>query len=103
MQVLAGTFATGADVAGVGDQQSGVLEIPSGVANVVINTLGVDTNNRLRVQKSTDSGSTWSNVSTFTTDQVNTVVGVTKGEQYRFITFVMQANHDLRYKASLES
>lgn len=101
---IAGTFSTSANGIGAGlfDQQSGVLVVPSS-GRVVINASPLDTNNKIRLQTSTDNGVTWSSVSTFTTDQVDNVTTPTPGHQRRLVVVAMEAGKTIHYKMTAES
>lgn len=103
-QTVAGTFATGADAVGLGDQQSGVLVCGSTVSGqATLNTSALDTNNKIRMQKSVDNGATWTTVANLTTTQVNATISVLPGEQYRLITIALLPYAQVNYKATLES
>lgn len=100
-----GTFATGNNVAGLADQQSGVLSVPYLTGgNIFVSVAGdVDASNSVRLQKSTNSGTSWATVATYNSAQTNAAVAVAQGEQYRLITVVMQALKTIHYKLTAES
>lgn len=102
---IAGTFNAGQTAhPGSLNQQSGVLMIPSGATSAKLNMSGgLDANNRARTQKSTDNGVSWSNITTYSADQVNTAVTVAHGEHWRIMAVDLQANRVINYKFSVES
>lgn len=102
-QALAGTFSTGNNVAGLADQQSGVIDVPYGVTTGRLTTVGCDANNKIRLYKSTDNGNSWSTVITISVDQTNAGQAVAAGEQYQMRTVVMQSYKSIQYKLSVES
>lgn len=101
---VSGTFATGNNTAGLGDQQSGVLDMPSTASgNIKLTTIGLDANNSIRLQKSLDNGSSWSTITDFNSDQTGTTQAANPGTQWRLVTVAMQADHTIQYTATVES
>lgn len=102
---IAGTFNAGPTAQpGALNQQSGVLMIPSGTTSAKLNMSGgLDGSNRMRTQKSTDNGVSWTNITTYSADQVNTAVTVAHGEHWRIMAVDCAANRSLYYKLSVEA
>lgn len=101
---VSGTFSTGANVAGLGDQQSDILDVPlTSGALASLSTVGLDANNRVRLQKSVDSGNTWTTISNLSGDVTNATNAAAGNTQWRLITVAMQANRTISYKLSAES
>jgi hypothetical protein len=101
---VAGSFTTAADTAGDGDMQSGVLVIASTVSgNASLTVTGLDSNNKVRLQRSTDNGASWTNQSILNADTINQSTAVTPGHQYRLSVLIMQALKTIAYKMTLES
>lgn len=100
-----GTFATGNNVAGLGDQQSqGVIVGYLQNANGFLAVGGdVDANNVVRLQKRTAPGGPWSTAATINAVQTLIPISVVAGEEYRFITVAMEPLKTIHYKFSLES
>lgn len=100
---IAGTFATGSQaISNPWSQASAVLVIPTGVTSAKFNASPVDTNNRIRLYKSTDNGLTWNSQANYTSNQVNTVLTVAAGEHWIATPPVMQAVKSINYKLSVE-
>ena len=99
--VVAGTFATGQNA--VSGNASDPLDVPNGTTTMRLTLTGLDGSNTVKTQKTTDSGSSWSDQSTYNSDQSNVAVTVAAGEQWRVIGVTQQALKDIRYKLSAES
>jgi hypothetical protein len=100
-----GTFATGANAAGLGDQQSESALVgfqSSGVGTIAISG-DIDASNTVRLQKRTTPGGAFSTVQTYNAVTTPTNVSVAAGEEYRVITVAMQPFKAIHYKFSLES
>lgn len=104
-QTVAGSFATGNNVAGLLDQQSGVLVVGSQLSGNMLLTIGGDVSagNSVKTQKSTNNGTTWADQSTYTTAQAKVAVTVAAGDQWRLVTVVMAALKTINYAMSLEN
>lgn len=100
-QNVKGSFASGASVQ-IGET-SAELVMPSGSANLKLNTVGLDANNTVKTQKTTNSGHTWVDQTTYNADQVNTVVAAVHGEQWRLVHVAGQALKAITYSLSAES
>ena len=100
---VAGSFNTGSNVAGIADQQSGVLVIQTSTTTAKLTLSGLDANNRVKSQKSTNNGSTWADQTTYNADQSAVGVTVAAGEHWRLQTVAMQAIRTINFKLSAES
>lgn len=100
-QTVAGTFATGS-TASVGNP-SDSLVIHSSVTTMRLTLTGLDGSNTVKTQKRTTPGGTWSDQTTYNSDQSSVAVTVAAGEEWRVVQFTQQATRDVRYKLSLEA
>jgi len=102
---VAGSFATGANTAGDGDMQSGVLVVHAQASgNMLITTTGDwDNNNKARLQKSLDNGASWSNISTINSIVTKQTQAVAAGEHWRFSCNNLQARKTIGYVLTLEN
>jgi hypothetical protein len=94
------TFTTGA-IAAVGNA-SDTLVVPTGATSMKLTTVGLDASNTVKTQKRV-AGGTWSDQTTYSSDQTNTAVTVAAGEEWRLVQVTQQAIKDVRYKLSCES
>lgn len=106
MSIVKGTFVSASTVA-VG-QLSDALVIPSGVTSMKVSLGGakggtINASNTVRTQKSTNSGQTWANVTTYNSAQASASVAVAMGEQWRLQVITQQAGKSLGYELSVES
>jgi hypothetical protein len=101
-QNVKGNFAS-ASSSNLG-QTSDVLVIPSGVTSMLL-TLGgtIDASNTAKTQKSTNSGQTWVDQTTYNSAQTNVAVTVAAGEQWRVAIVTQQPLKQLHYGMSVES
>ena len=102
-QAVAGTFTTNPAAAGIGNQFSDALVIPTGVTSMRLSTSGVNASNTVRTQRSLDNGLTWADQTTYSSEQTNTSITVAHGQQWRLAQVVQQAQRDVRYVLSVES
>lgn len=100
-QNVKGSFVNGASV-GVGET-SAELVIPSGAVSMKLNATGLDGSNTIKTQKTTNNGHTWVDQTTYNSNQVNTVVTVAHGEQWRLFCITQQAIKVIDYSMSVES
>lgn len=104
LHIAGSVTADGLPHAGSLNQQSGVLMIPFGITSAKLNMWGgLDGSNRMRTQKSTDNGVSWSNVTTYNADQTNVSVTVAHGEHWRIMSVDCAAYKTLYYKLSVEN
>ena len=68
-----------------------------------LNTVGLDASNTIKTQKSTDNGITWVDQATFNSDQVNTLIAVAHGEQWRIFLLAQQAGKQIQYSLGVEN
>lgn len=87
-------------ITGVG-QPTAVIDANQGP--FLVETSGVTAANSIKSQKSTNNGVTWTDVSTYITDIVRVTITPGVDESYRFIAVSMQANKQVRIKATRES
>lgn len=104
--LVQGTFATGANA--VAGNTSDVIDVPSfnvafAAPTMKLTTVGIDGSNTIKTQKSTNSGTSWADQTTYNSDQTNTAITVAAGEQWRVVGITQQSTKDIRYKLSLES
>jgi hypothetical protein len=99
--VIAGTFATGANP--VSGNASDPLDIPTSTTTMRLTLTGLDASNTVKTQKSTNSGSSWVDQTTYNSDQNAVAVTVVPQEQWRVVGVTQQAVKDIRYKLSVES
>ena len=100
-QNVKGSFASGASVQ-IGET-SAELVMPSGSANLKLTTTGLDANNTVKTQKTTNSGYTWVDQVTYNADQAATVIAAVHGEQWRLVHVAGQALKRIDYAMSAES
>jgi len=100
---IAGTFAASYAISTIGALTSQILMIPSGVTQAKLYLTGLDINNKVRMQKSTDNGVTWVNQTLYNSDQSGTVLTVAHGEHWRASVPDMEAGKSMAYKLSVES
>lgn len=101
-QNVKGTFAS-AQSANIG-AISDALVIPYGVTAMKLTLAGtIDASNTVKTQKSTNSGQTWADQTTYNSAQAGTSVTVAHGEQWRLIVVTQQAYKALDYGMSVES
>lgn len=100
-QNVKGTFTSTRSTAA--SKRSDVLQIPTGVTSIKLNITGLDANNTVRTQKSTNNGGNWVNQTTYSSNQTNTAVTVAHGEQWRLFAISMQAGKNIDYSLSAES
>lgn len=100
-QHLDGTFATSSP-ASVGNV-SDVLVIPTSTTTARLTTVGLDGSNTIKTQKRTTPGGTFSDQTTYNSDQTNVAVTVAAGEEWRFVQVTQQAIRDVKYRLSAES
>lgn len=100
-QKIAGSFACGATVQ-IG-AASAQLVVPSTPVQAKLNTIGLDANNTIKTQKSTDNGVTWADQTTYNADQTNTLVTVAHGEQWRIFQLAQQAFKTVQYSFGVEN
>lgn len=99
--LVQGTFATGSNP--VSGNASDVVDVPYGTTSMKLTTTGLDASNTIKTQKSTNNGSTWTDQTTYNSDQTNTAITVAATEQWRVIGVTQQALKDIRFKLSCES
>lgn len=87
-------FTTPAEPSAVMDENQGTFKLT---------TSGLDVNNTVKTQKSTDNGATWTDVTTYNADQAATVITPGANEQYRLVAVLMQALKTIAYKMSREN
>jgi hypothetical protein len=100
-QKIAGTFASATGV--LLGLTSAQLVIPSTPVQAKLNTVGLDASNTIKTQKSTDNGVTWADQATFNSDQVNTLIAVAHGEQWRIFLLAQQAGKQIQYSLGVEN
>lgn len=102
---ISGTFTGGStDHAGALYQGSAELLIPAGVTSARLTlTGGLTANDRVRTQRSTDGGDTWTNQTVYNSDQNATNVTVVPGHRWRIVTVNLRANRDINYLFTVES
>lgn len=101
-QKIAGSFASGGS-ATLG-QISDVLVIPSNVTTARLNlSNNIDASNTCKTQKSTNSGGSWADQTTYNSAQSNVAVTVANGEQWRIAQVAGQATKQIGYSFSAES
>lgn len=100
-QNVKGTFASGQSVQ-VGET-SAELVIPSGVTSMKLSTVGLDASNTVKTQKSTSNGQSWTDQTTYNSDQTATAVTVAHGEQWRLVHVAGQAIKRIDYEMSVQS
>lgn len=88
------TFTSPAEPSAVMDADQGTFKL---------STVGLDVNNTVKTQKSTDNGATWTDVTTYNAEQTNTVITPAAGEQYRLTCVLLQALKQIQYKMSREN
>lgn len=89
-----GTFTCPAEPSAVMDENQGTFKLT---------TVGLDVNNTIKSQKSTDNGASWTDVTTYNAEQTNLVVTPAAGEQFRLVNVLLQALKQVQYKMSRES
>jgi hypothetical protein len=100
-QKIAGTFASASGV--LLGLTSAQLVIPSTPVQAKLNTTGLDASNTIKTQKSVDNGITWADQATFNADQVNTLIAVAHGEQWRIFLLAQQAGKQIQYSLGVEN
>lgn len=100
-QKIAGTFASATGV--LLGLTSAQLVIPSTPVQAKLNTTGLDASNTIKTQKSTDNGITWVDQATLNSDQVNTLIAVAHGEQWRIFLLAQQAGKQIQYSLGVEN
>lgn len=100
-QKIAGTFASASGV--LLGLTSAQLVIPSTPVQAKLNTTGLDASNTIKTQKSLDNGITWADQATFNADQVNTLIAVAHGEQWRIFLLAQQAGKQIQYSLGVEN
>lgn len=100
-QCVKGSFASGQSVQ-IGEA-SDVLVVPTGFTAGKLTTTGLDANNTIKTQKSTDNGITWADQVTFNADQTNTAVVFADKEQWRLVHVAGQALKTIGYELSAQS
>lgn len=100
-QKIAGTFASATGV--LLGLTSAQLVIPSTPVQAKLNTTGLDASNTIKTQKSTDNGVSWVDQATFNSDQVNTLITVAHGEQWRIFLLAQQAGKQIQYSLGVEN
>lgn len=100
-QKIAGSFIC--DATALIGANSAQLVIPSTPVQAKLNTSGLDVNNTIKTQKSTDNGVTWVDQATFNSDQVNTLIAVAHGEQWRIFQLAQQAGKTVQYSLGVEN
>ncbi|MFM2288842.1 MAG: hypothetical protein RL684_1985 [Pseudomonadota bacterium] len=100
-QKIAGTFASATGV--LLGLTSAQLVIPSTPPQAKLNTTGLDASNTIKTQKSTDNGASWVDQVTYNSDQVNTLITVAHGEQWRVFLLAQQAGKQIQYSLGVES
>ena len=100
-QVVGGTFATGsaASAANVSDS----LMVHSSITTMRLTITGLNGSNTVKTQKRTTPGGTFSDQTTYNSDQDSVAVTVASGEEWRVFQITQQATWGVRYKMSLES
>ena len=100
-QNIKGSFAsTSVSILGV---SSDVLVIPSSTVSAKLTTTGLDGSNTIKSQKSTNSGASWTDQTTYNSDQTATSVTVAHGEQWRLVVVSQQVSKTISYSFSAES
>lgn len=100
-QKIAGTFASATgSLLGLTSAQ---LVIPSTPVQAKLNTVGLDASNTIKTQKSTDNGVTFVDQATFNSDQVNTLIAVAHGEQWRIFLLAQQPGKQIQYSLGVEN
>lgn len=84
-------------------QPSAVMDADQG--SFKLTTVGLDVNNTVKTQFSTDNGATWTDDTTFNADQTATVITPAAGRQYRLFPVLLQVslNKQVQYKMSRET
>lgn len=80
---------------------SAVMDADQG--SMKLTTVGVDVNNTVKTQKSTDNGASWVDVTTYNAEQTALVITPAAGEQYRLTNPLLQAGKQIQYKLSREN
>lgn len=100
-QKIAGTFAS--PLSAMLGQTSPQLVVPSTPVQAKLNTTGLDASNTVKTQKSLDNGVTWADQVTYNADQVNTLVTVAHGEQWRIFLLAQQVGKQIQYSFGVEN
>lgn len=98
--VISETFSTGSNP--VSGNASDTLIVPANVTTMRLTVDGLDASNTVKTQKRT-AGGTWSDQTTYNSNQLNVAVAVVAGEEWRLVGVTQQAIRDIRYKLSTES
>lgn len=91
---IAGTFTS------IGQPSAEMLE---GLGNFGLTTIGCNANNTVKTQKSVNGGLTWSDVTTYNSEQSGTTISPAANERYRLVAVALQANKQVGYKMSRET
>lgn len=91
-----GTFTNLGQISAVMDENQGTFKLTA---------TGLDASNTVKTQKSTDNGSSWTDVTTYNSDQASTVITPGSNEQFRLTSVLLQvaSNKQIAYKLSRES
>ena len=102
MSNISGTFSGGISV-NIGNP-SGPVIIPTSTVQARL-TLGgsIDANNAVKTQKSTNSGHTWADVTTYNSVQNAVAVAVVAGEHWRLVRVSAQTLKQVDYSFTCES
>lgn len=82
-------------------EPSAVMDADQG--QFLFNTEGCNASNTLKTQKSTNNGASWTDVTTFNSEQIGTVITPAAGEQYRVVPVSLQSFREIRFKMSREN
>jgi len=100
-QNVKGSF-TSANSVNIGEN-SAELVIPYNIVSMKVNITGLDGSNTVKTQKSTNNGVTWTDQTTYNSNQTNTAVTVAPNEQWRLVAVSQQALKLIDYSLSVES
>ena len=100
-QNVKGSFASGQSVQ-IGEA-SAELVVPTGFTAGKLTTVGLDANNTIKTQKSTNNGYTWADQTTYNADQTATPLVFADGEQWRLVHVAGQALKTISYELSAQS
>ena len=95
----------------VGDISDALLSFSEAGAfqpGFTVDIAGLDASNTVKLQKSSDNGITWADVTTYSSDQAKTVIteSATRNAQHRLLCLAKQAigtnGKDIKYKMTRE-
>ena len=102
--LIQATFATGSSpITAAQANGSDVLVVPTGMTSMRLTLTGLDGSNTVKTQKRTTPGGTFTDQTTYNSDQANVAVTVATGEEWRVVQITQQAIKDVRFKMSCEN